>query len=336
MDYRGAPQYDLYAQHVDDSGALLWATDGIGVATTASTERYQQIVADGAGGAIIAWYVDGNILLQRFSGAGDTLWTPDGVVACTFPSTQGAPQLCADDGGVIVTWADNRADNGDIYAQHISASGTLLWSPDGNPVCTADNTQSLPQVMSDGTSGTMLCWRDLRSNTTSWDIYVQHLSPSGAAVWPVDGVNLCWAPNYQWTPLLVPDGAGGAIVTWEDQRTGGWDIYAQHVDAIATGVPGRVPATTPALALHPCAPNPFSGTTRVRFQLRDASNVTMEIFDVAGRRVRAQNFGRLEAGSHGIFYDGRDIKGRPLPNGVYIFRIQTPIATAKGKMVIQR
>jgi hypothetical protein len=337
MDYRNPPQYDLYAQRVDDSGAPVWAPDGIGVATTSSTERYQQIVADGAGGAIITWSVDGDgdVLAQRFNSAGDTLWTPEGVVVCTYPSSQRYPQLCADDGGAIVTWADDRSDDGDIYAQRIGASGALLWSTDGNPVCTADNNQSEVRVIYDGTGGAIFCWRDLRSYTASWDIYAQHLNPSGAAVWASDGVPLCYAPNYQWTPLAVPDGAGGAIVTWRDLRSGDWDIYAQHVDAIATSVPGRVPATS-TLTLYPCAPNPFAGGTSLRFQLGDASVVRMEIFDVAGRRVHAQTFGRFEAGLHGIFYDGRDANGRTLPSGVYIYRIQTPGAVAKGKMVIRR
>src|SRR5262249_20826194 len=49
-------------------------------------------------------------------------------------------------------------------------------------------------------------------------------------------------------PMIVRDGAGGAIVTWQDSRGGGASIYAQHV--LSTGAVdgawpsgGRVPAT---------------------------------------------------------------------------------------------
>ncbi len=31
------------------------------------------------------------------------------------------------------------------------------------------------------------------------------------------------------SPCMVPDGAGGAIVAWQDQRSGFWDIYAQRI-----------------------------------------------------------------------------------------------------------
>ena len=62
----------------------------------------------------------------------------------------------------------------------------------------------------------------------------------GWAAWPHDpnngNVALCTAANDQGPPMIVSDGAGGAIVTWEDFRSGtNWDIYAQRVSA--AGVP---------------------------------------------------------------------------------------------------
>src|SRR6185503_7297413 len=46
-----------------------------------------------------------------------------------------------------------------------------------------------------------------------------------------DGVSICTAANAQYFPMLVADGAGGAVITWQDQRTGEFDIYAQRVNA---------------------------------------------------------------------------------------------------------
>ena len=56
---------------------------------------------------------------------------------------------------------------------------------------------------------------------------------SVAAGWPIDpsvNVPISMAPNAQWIPKLVSDGAGGAIMTWWDERTYNGDIYAQRVD----------------------------------------------------------------------------------------------------------
>src|SRR5262249_34089539 len=55
------------------------------------------------------------------------------------------------------------------------------------------------------------------------------------AAWPHDpnngNVGLCTAANDQLYPTIVSDGAGGAIVTWYDNRNGASDIYAQRVSA---------------------------------------------------------------------------------------------------------
>jgi hypothetical protein len=77
-------------------------------------------------------------------------------------------------------------------------------------------------------------WQDERDYfTTGADIYAKRLDDSGNALWVADGVSLCVATNAQWSPEIVSDGSGGAIVTWPDQRdngTTGNDIYAQRVD----------------------------------------------------------------------------------------------------------
>src|SRR5216117_3092139 len=67
------------------------------------------------------------------------------------------------------------------------------------------------------------------------------VAPVAWAAWPSDpsvNVPLCTAAADQRFPTIVSDGAGGAIVTWTDQRdtiATGSDIYAQRVNA--AGVP---------------------------------------------------------------------------------------------------
>lgn len=62
------------------------------------------------------------------------------------------------------------------------------------------------------------------------------MNGSGEAQWSIDGVAISTAPGDQKVPLLISDGAGGAVVIWEDARNGtdavpGWDIYAQGISA---------------------------------------------------------------------------------------------------------
>lgn len=69
-------------------------------------------------------------------------------------------------------------------------------------------------------------------------IFVASLIGRTAAAWPTDpqvNVAICTAPDDQGEPVIASDGAGGAIVAWDDRRAGGqqWHIFAQHV--LATG-----------------------------------------------------------------------------------------------------
>ena len=53
-------------------------------------------------------------------------------------------------------------------------------------------------------------------------------------MWASDGVPVCFTTGNQMYPVIVSDGAGGAIVAWYDGRSGNDDIYAQRVNASGT------------------------------------------------------------------------------------------------------
>jgi len=116
----------------------------------------------------------------------------------------------------------------------LATSATIAraqWHVDGGPVCTADDNQSNPRIVSDGAGGAIITWQDRRDGNAP-DIYVQHVLASGATdpTWPANGRALCTGLVQQTNPEIVSDGAGGAIVTWQDTRGNvGFDIYAQHV-----------------------------------------------------------------------------------------------------------
>jgi hypothetical protein len=54
-DARTEPAGDLYAQRADSTGALAWATDGIAVCTAPGPAGAPVMLADGRGGAVVAW-----------------------------------------------------------------------------------------------------------------------------------------------------------------------------------------------------------------------------------------------------------------------------------------
>ncbi len=233
----GSAGKDIYAQRVDASGAVLWTVDGVAISTAALDQMNPRLVSDGSGGAIIVWedYRGGNydIYAQRVSALGVVQWAADGILICSAANSQDFAGIVSDgSGGAIVAWEDYRGGNYDIYAQRVNASGVAQWAVNGVGVCMAENTQSLPVIGSDGSGGAVIAWQDYRGGTS--DIYTQRLNGSGTAMWTVDGVSLCAAGNNQMYPVIGPDGSGGAIVAWQDYRSGNTDIYAGRVDGSGT------------------------------------------------------------------------------------------------------
>ena len=67
-------------------------------------------------------------------------------------------------------------------------------------------------------------------------------------------------------------------------------------------------------------PNPSKGESRFAFELPAATNVSMDIFDVRGRRVRSLGGSEFGEGNGHMVWDGRDTRGTDLPAGVYLAR----------------
>jgi hypothetical protein len=103
----------------------------------------------------------------------------------------------------------------------------------------------------------------------------------------------------------------------------------------ATGV-GDGPPAPAALELLANSPNPFSYRTNFRFGLPRASDVSLEVYDVAGRRVYAEQHTQIPAGWQTIAFDGRDSNGAILPSGVYFYRVKAAGLATTSKMVIRR
>lgn len=329
---------DIYAQRVLASGTVdpAWPPDGVALCTAAGVQNQPAVTPDGAGGAIIAWRDtrsgDSDIYAVRVlaTGSVDPAWPSDGVALCSMAgSSQAGPAIVSDGaGGAIVAWADGRNVDADIYAQRVLPSGTVdpVWPANGRMLSAATDHQAISTICTDGTGGAIVAWRDLRNG--NFDVYAQHVSGSGDVdpAWPPDGVVLCAAGGTQEGAAIVSDGASGAIITWHDLRPGsmGYDIYAQRVTAsggVAAVVAGG--AAMPFRLLPP-HPNPAGGgPSTIRLELPHPQRVNVDVFDLAGHRVRTLAREReFPAGVQALSWDGRDDSGAALPGGLYFVRMR--------------
>jgi hypothetical protein len=105
-------------------------------------------------------------------------------------------------------------------------------------------------------------------------------------------------------------------------------------DLSTTGVAAdRAPSVT---RLAPVAPNPVTGTATIAFDLARAGRVRLEIYDVAGRRVRMLRDGPLTPGRYADRWSGDDDRGRLLARGAYFVRLRAPDAAVARRLVVLR
>ncbi|WP_022836078.1 FlgD immunoglobulin-like domain containing protein [Salisaeta longa] len=85
-------------------------------------------------------------------------------------------------------------------------------------------------------------------------------------------------------------------------------------------------------------PNPFTpsadGQTRIRYATEQAGSVTVRIYDFGMNEVRVLRDEAPQAGEHEVAWNGRGAGGLRLPNGPYFYEVQTPSATARGKILL--
>lgn len=110
----------------------------------------------------------------------------------------------------------------------VSCQGAQAWA--NVPICANAGTYTVPVIASDGQGGAYVAWGDTRGPQPK--IYAQHVSERGEPLWRTNGILLGSGGGDQWKPVIVPDGEGGAIISWFDfgvPATGA--ICAQRVNA---------------------------------------------------------------------------------------------------------
>ncbi len=362
----------------DGSIASGWPSEGILLSpywTSAPFAAHNEslgamsaIIADGLGGAVVAWidYRDGplgqsgRVCLQRVTPAGATGpgWTPDGLLFTGTIETQGSPAFAPDGlGGVIVAWQQMSAGGDwDIYAQRVDlhAGPAGIWGTSALPVCVQPGDQTTPFVASLVGGGAMIVWEDGRSGNR--DIYAAKVGIDGVvpvllslvrAEAETDVVRLEWYASgttalrlaverrieSDWRALatMSPDGNGHLVYEDRDVVAGG--RYGYRLSYVEAGVRHTTAETwveVPAVPTLALAlrPSPSAGPLVVSFTLANAEPAALEMFDLGGRRVYEADLGGLGRGSHVLVLD----RVGTLAPGVYLIRLRQAgrVVTARG------
>jgi hypothetical protein len=90
-----------------------------------------------------------------------------------------------------------------------------------------------------------------------------------------------------------------------------------------------------AFELRQNAPNPFNPTTTIAFQVPEGgAQVSLQVYDIAGRLVRTLVDGYEPSGSRTVVWDGRDDEGQPVAGGIYFSRMTAGEFSETAKMIM--
>jgi len=144
--------------------------------------------------------------------------------------------------------------------------------------------------------------------------------------------------------LLAVVISNGTVLLWGELPLVPTSVEPKDKKALIWGElkPGYTQNTIKQTKLLQNYPNSFNPETWIPFELKQESDVVLQIYDTRGNLVREISLGRKPAGSYidkskAIYWDGRNDKGENVASGVYFYTIQAGDDYADTrKMVIVR
>jgi hypothetical protein len=152
--------------------------------------------------------------------------------------------------------------------------------------------------------------------------------------------------TYRFPSMLSPIG-DSVMVTYMIDQMAGFFLYAEGAatnnpivvqkwaNPYAPGVEGPK-SVLPGRMDIAVSPNPFGRNTRLSYAVPQRGNVSLTVFDAAGRTVRILASGRSEPGRFSAVWDGRSQSGAMVPNGVYLYRYALDGKRMSGKLTLTR
>ncbi|AYA38758.1 T9SS C-terminal target domain-containing protein [Hymenobacter oligotrophus] len=106
-----------------------------------------------------------------------------------------------------------------------------------------------------------------------------------------------------------------------------WDALTQPAAAARSGAQ---PAATQPSEAAAAYPNPFSGSTTISYTVAEAGYVTVEVYNVLGRKVRTLVSEAQQPGSHQVKFDASS-----LTRGSYVFKVKAGSKLTSKQLLVQ-
>jgi hypothetical protein len=269
------------------------------------------------------------------------------MTIASFPAT--GPAV---DGGVMATVEFIQTVPGPARIDYVGGTIYTKSTAPGDQIPTVIAIEvCLPVVLSTFTAipsdrGVVVKWRtESELNNLGFDVYRSE-NPDGkfAKVNPayIKGAGTDSIPHdYQ----LVDESAvvGKTYYYYIESISFSGERERSHIIKVIIDASGKARVTglmqpaKPALLQN--FPNPFNPETWIPFHLADDADVTIRIFDIRGKQIRAIHLGQTPAGyyetrGNAAFWDGRDSYGQEVSSGIYFYNLTAGTFSATKKLTI--
>lgn len=99
-----------------------------------------------------------------------------------------------------------------------------------------------------------------------------------------------------------------------------------------TDVGDRIVELPSAIAIR-AYPNPFNSQVTIEYEINKTTRISIDLYDILGKKVRTLSEGRMPAGKHKKIWNGENDAGRVCPSGVYFARLIQEESDTGGKPI---
>ncbi|MFQ6606775.1 MAG: T9SS type A sorting domain-containing protein [Fidelibacterota bacterium] len=346
----GVLKYQKYT--LDGQISAGWPSTGYTLADVGDPENLVGAIISNSEGVLVAWEELHNfskdIYAQIVHWDGTVQWSVPQALT-TAPNDQVNLALAVESQSLtaLAVWEDFRDSlDWNIYGQELDlVNHDTVGS--NFALCEEVSFQSRPIVRAVGNGAYFVVWEDGRGFNNpdpvlagGLDLYGQVVL-NGENIYSADGIPLVAEYHDQKQAVLTlldsssADGTPVWLLHWIDLRSSGKadlaNLYAQAINISVTAVTPEEPLPTSFLLGTPF-PNPFNGTLSFQLVVNQLQPVDIMIYDLLGRMVWQEKIIPATRGIHRFRWSGRDLTGKAVSSGIYIYRVKVMNNIYSGKV----